>query len=142
MLWIDDYVTGIKEVSNSNDIYEIYDYLDLKIKKLEPGNILLAGKEASYLRSYNDDEIVFIRSDLDYRYEKFILAHELGHAILHTELRQACFNSQLFNHGKYERQANYFAFKLLDYDIDPIQYEQFTTEQIAKKLYIPKDVLE
>ncbi|NFC87477.1 ImmA/IrrE family metallo-endopeptidase [Clostridium botulinum] len=137
--WLDNILEGLKDTYDANNIYELYDYLEIKIIKLEPSNILLRGNESLYNRNYFGNEIVLIRNDLDLEYEKFILAHELGHALLHTETYKAAFNKDLINCGKLEKQANYFAFKLLSLDIDPIQFEGFTIEQIASSLYLPKD---
>ncbi|EJO5347182.1 ImmA/IrrE family metallo-endopeptidase [Clostridium botulinum] len=136
--WIDNILEGLKDTYDTNNIYELYDYLEIKIIKLEPSNILLRGNESLYNRNYFGNEIVIIRNDLNLEYEKFILAHELGHALLHTETYNAAFNKDLINCGKLEKQANYFAFKLLNLNIDPIQFEGFTIEQIASSLYLPQ----
>lgn len=140
--WIDEYVDGIIEYCNSRDIYDIYDYLGIKIIKLQSDNILLQNSEALYHRNYFDEEVVFIRNDLPYQYEKFVLAHELGHALLHTEIYTAAFKRDLINKGKLERQANYFALKLLNIKINSVDFEGYTVEQIAKALYISEDSLE
>lgn len=65
-----------------------------------------------------------------------MLAHELGHAILHTEIATAAYNNKLLNKGKLEKQADYFALKLLDISIDKDYFEGYTLEQIAKALYV------
>lgn len=137
--WIDDTIIGLKETYNTNNIYDIYDFLGIKIIKLDPGNILLNGNEAFYHRDYFENEVVFIRNDLEY--EKFILAHELAHALLHTHIYEAAFNKNLLNVGKLEKQANYFAFKLLNLELDPINYKGFTVEQIACTLGLPNSIL-
>lgn len=141
LYWIEEYITGIIEHCNSRDVFEIYDILDIKIVKLCKDNILLQGFEALYQRNYFDEEIVFIRDDLDYKYEKFVLAHELGHALLHTEIYTAAFNKNLLNKGKLEREANYFALNLLNIEIDSIDFEGYTIEQVSKALYVPEESL-
>jgi Zn-dependent peptidase ImmA (M78 family) len=115
--WIDNYVEGLIECFGTSNIYELYDYLDIRILKMDRENILLQGNEAIYHRDYTSHELVFIRNDLDRSYEKKILAHELGHAIIHTNIYVAAYNNPLFNFGKMEAQANYFASKLLGRDI-------------------------
>ena len=139
--WIDEYVNGTIDYCNSEDIYEIYDILNIEIIKINKDNYLLQENEALYIRSYFDKEVVFIGDDLDYRYQKFILAHELGHAILHTELYIAAFNKKLLNKGKLEKQASYFALNLLNIKIDCADFMGYTAEQIAKVLYISEDSL-
>lgn len=136
--WIDQILNGIEESYDTINIYDLYDILEIEIQRLEKNNILLRGNESFYYRNFLGREVVFIRNDLNIYLEKFILAHELGHAILHTYVYKAAFNKDLINIGKLEKQANYFAFKLLNIDLDPIEFEGFTIEQIASSLYLPK----
>lgn len=140
--WIDEYVEGIIEYCNSRDIFEILSALGIEIFKVHMEDALLQGNEAMYIRSYFNIEVVFIRDDLPFNYEKFILAHELGHAILHIEVSAAAYNNKLINKGKLERQADYFALKLLDITIDKDYYEGFTIEQIAHELCVTETSLE
>lgn len=141
MDWIDDIIVGLIEICNTDNIYELYNYLDIQIIKLNENNILLRGNDGFYQRNYFNQEVVCIREGLDYKYEKFLLAHELGHAILHTKIHAAAFNSNLINSGKFEKQATYFALKLLDVYIDLIDFEGLNMEQISKALHVPKDCL-
>lgn len=139
--WIDEYVNGTIDYCNSRDVYEIYSILNIEIIETNKNNYLLQENEALYVRSYFDKEIVFIRDDLDYRYKKFVLAHELGHAILHTELYMAAFNKKLLNKGKLEKQASYFALSLLNVQIDCIDFMGYTIRQIAKVLCVSENSL-
>lgn len=139
--WIDDYVDGTIDLCFSNDVYEIYKFLNINIIKLDKEDTLLCRYEAVYIRNYFGIEVVFIRDDLPHKYEKFVLAHELGHAILHVEATQAAYNGNLINKGKLEKQADYFAIKLLDIAIDRVYYEGYTCEQIAKDLCVADDSL-
>ncbi len=140
--WIDDYVIGLIDLYGTNDIHELYNYLDIKIIRVNKDNILLRGdSDAVYQRNFFDEEIVFIRNNLNYKYEKFVLAHELGHAILHIEVYNAAFNKRFLKHGKLEKQADYFAVKLLDIKIDPVEFENLTMEQIASSLCLPRRCL-
>lgn len=139
--WIDEYVCGVLEHCNSKNVNEIYSCLGIKIIKLQEENILLRDSEAFYHRNYFGEEIVFIRTGLDYEYEKFILAHELGHALLHTEMASAAFNRKLLNKGKFERQANYFALNLLNIKIDYADFEGYSISDIAKLLHVSEESL-
>lgn len=141
LTWIDEYVDGVIDYCYSRDIYEIYDSLNIIIKRIDKDDLLLQGNEALYVRNYLGAEMVFIRDDLPHKYEKFVLAHELGHAILHTELAKASYNRNLINKGKLEKQADYFAIKLLDLGLDEISYEGFNLEQVAKDLYVKEESL-
>jgi len=142
MVWINDYVRGITEHCKTNDIYDIYNELNIKIYKVDKKDKILNNNDAFYMRDYYNLEIVFIRDDLEYYFEKFILAHELGHAILHTDIISAAYNKKLINKGKLEKQADYFALKLLNIEIDSIDYEGYTIEQISKSLHVSEKSLE
>lgn len=142
MKWIDTYIDGLIELCNSSDIYEIYNNFSININKLDKDSFILQGNDSVYIRDYFENELVFIRNDLSYKYTKFILAHELGHAMLHTEVNEAAYNSNLINKGKLEKQADYFALKLLNIKLDPIEFMDLSIEQIASSLELPSKCLE
>ncbi|QEK13744.1 ImmA/IrrE family metallo-endopeptidase (plasmid) [Crassaminicella thermophila] len=135
--WINNCILGLYDLYATKDVYELYDCIEIKITKLDKQSILLQGNEAYYCRNYFGNEIVFIRNDLNIEYEKFVLAHELGHAILHTNIFTVAYNNCLTNRDKIEIQADYFAIKLLEIDINSIEYDGFTIEQIASALNLP-----
>ena len=135
--WIDSYILGLIDLYDTCNIYELFDYLNIKIKKLDKDNVLLQHNEAFYNRFSSSGEIIFIRDDLPANYEKFILAHELAHAIIHVSLFEAAFNIELINNGKLELQANYFAFKLTNIFFDETELQGMTIEQIANCLELP-----
>lgn len=139
--WIDDILHGLKETYNTDKIFELLDCINITIIKLDCNNILLRGNESFYNRDHLGNEVIFIRNDLNLEFEKFVLAHELGHALLHTHMYEAAFNKSLINSCKLEKQANYFAFNLLKFDIDSSSFEGFTLEQIAHSLCIPLNCL-
>ena len=58
---------------------------------------------------------IAINSKLSDEWQRFVCAHELGHDRLHSGMMGYYFIEQhtLFNPGKFERQANSFAVKLL-----------------------------
>lgn len=139
--WINEIILGIKDTYNTNDVYEIFDYMNIKIHKIDSKNILLKNNDSFYYRDYSGNEIIFIRNDLNLNLEKFILLHELGHALLHTHIYEAAFNINHINKGKIEKQANYFAFKLLEPNFDPVDLDGLTLEQISSLLELPHDKL-
>jgi len=141
MGWIDDIIVGLLEIYGTRDIYEFYDCLEISIVYLDKSNILLQGHDAVYNRSYLDQETVFIKKGLAPEYERFILAHELGHGILHTNMAKSAF-SPLANLDKLEKQANYFAVKLLGVKLDNVALEGFTMEQVASTLELPMKCME
>lgn len=140
--WINEYVDGVIEHCYSKDIYEIYNTLEIGIIRTDKKDFILQGNEALYIRNYLGSEVVFIRDNLPYKYEKFVLSHELGHALLHVETLAAAYNNQLINRGKLERQADYFALKLLNISIEKDCYEGLSFNQLARELYVTESSLQ
>lgn len=138
MQWINDIVAGLLDLYKTNDPYELCDILKIQIEKISPYNPMLRNKKSIYFRNFYDTEIIFIRDDLHRNYEKFYLLHELGHAILHTDI-MCSFHNNLLNYDKIEKQANYFALKINDIDI--CECEDFTIPQIAGYFAVPENVL-
>lgn len=137
MQWIDEILEGLIDHCQTENIYELYDQLDIEIQRLTKDNIILKGNEAVYHR-FHSLEIVYIEDNLVN--EKFVLAHELAHAILHINESIVYFNP-LENNWKLEKEANYFAMKLLykDYEIeDGIE----TKSQLADRLGVNECYIE
>ncbi|AGK97981.1 ImmA/IrrE family metallo-endopeptidase [Clostridium pasteurianum] len=141
MNWIDSIILGLIEECGSNDIYEVCDYLGIDIVKLEPNNAILLGNESVYNRNFFNREVIFIRNDFAVKYARFVISHEVCHAVVHTSIGSAAFNGDLINKGKLERQANYFAFKFNNIKFDEIQLYEMTMEQISSCLELPEKAL-
>lgn len=133
MNWIDDTVIGIIDTYGTNNPYDLCDELNILIFKLEPGNKLLQGNDSIYIRNFYGNEVIFIRNDLYRNYELFYLRHELGHAILQPYINQ----SKLLNMPKLEKQADYFALKLSQIELDEIEMHEMTIQQIASCIEVP-----
>lgn len=57
---------------------------------------------------------IVIHEELDEHWKRFVCAHELGHDRLHPGFSRFWLDEKtLYNVGKFERQANKFAIKLL-----------------------------
>lgn len=119
MLWVREIVNGLIETYETNDVYEICDILNIEIvrdsKKKSP--------KSYFSRNNLGDEFIFLNESLCVIEEKALIAHEIGHAILHPEINIAYYSSNDFvGKNKLERQADYFAAELLLYDIDFSEY--------------------
>lgn len=136
MHWIDDIVLGLIDMYSTNDPYELCDLLNIKIKKVSPNSLILASNNSLYIRNYYGEEIIYIKNDLSLSIEKFYISHELGHAILHPDIKNSL-NSNLINIDKLEKQANYFAFRLRKIQFNEIELHQLTLEQIASCVEVP-----
>lgn len=58
--------------------------------------------------------VIIISTEAPEHMLNYICAHELGHALLHDGLNVHCMTSHgYFSAGRYEREADFFAFELL-----------------------------
>lgn len=76
---------------------------------------------------------IFINQNLPEHEQRLVMAHELGHALLHR--KENCYfirNKTLLLNSKKEIEANKFAMELLLPDSFFAEYREFTIEQISR----------
>lgn len=101
----------LNEFKTSN-VKEIADHLDISIQYQD----FKAKTLDSRLMIVDSKGYIFVRSDLDGAYENFLIAHELGHYILHFD-KDISFNFlRRVYKTRLEREANEFACRLLMYE--------------------------
>jgi len=94
---------NVKEIADLLNIS--IQYQDFKAKTLD-----------SRLMIVDSKGYIFVRSDLDCAYEHFLIAHELGHYVLHFD-KDISFNFlRRVYKTRLEREANEFACRLLMYE--------------------------
>lgn len=97
-----------------------------------------------YHHSFKRINIIHINSELDESTQRFVCAHELGHAVLHPELSTSFLQKNtLFCMDKVEREANEFAVELLlpDDCIYTYRNTDMTIYEVATTYGIPKEVV-
>lgn len=121
-------VNGLLEMYETNDPFELCDYLDIHVIIHDLGEKI----QGFIQRSPYGDEILHINSRLESQMQKYICAHELGHAILHPDLSLGFYiEHPLLVKNKVEIQADKFAAELLIPDDILEKYPDFTLEQVA-----------
>lgn len=86
---------------------------------------------------------IFINQNLPEHEQHLVMAHELGHAILHR--KENCYfirNKTLLLNSKKEIEANLFAMELLLSDSFLEEYKEFTVEQISRLTGYHKRLIE
>lgn len=134
MRWIDEIIVGVLETYETSNPYDILNEIDVTVNKVDKYHPMLLGYNCTYIAELNS---IFIRDDLNTKYEIFYLRHELGHIILHLDSR----NILVRNDAKMEKEANYFAFRLSNVTFDEIALYEMSLEQIACSLEFPYSVL-
>ncbi len=136
---IKNIVTGLIELYDTNNPFELCECLDISLIFSDLGNELLG----FFQKTNKDYEILHINTKLNYYMQKYICAHELGHAILQPELSVSFFiKSPFIIKNKYEIEADLFAAELLVDDCCISAYKDLTLEQIAAIKHVPKQLIE
>lgn len=126
---IDDTIKKLINNAGSSDLYDIISYLDINIKTYQ-------GK--SFYCQLNDRKYIYLDNNLVENIKPFVLAHELGHAVLHKE-EIYHYSPLSINKTSTEREADYFAFKILGKSIDPTL--DYTISQYANLLAVSEDTI-
>lgn len=86
---------------------------------------------------------IFINGNLPEHEQRLVMAHELGHALLHR--KENCYfirNKTLLLNSKKEIEANKFAMELLLPDSFFDEYREFTVDQISRMTGYHKRLIE
>ncbi len=140
MQWIKDIVNGLVEQYQTNNIYELCDFLNIEITRKSHNKDI----KSYFFRNLYGDEYIFLNSTIEPREEKALIAHELGHAILHTDVNVSYYcKNTLINKGKLEKQADYFAAILLtaNIEVDNYSWEGQTICQLADEIEVEEFIV-
>lgn len=125
-------VTKIIKKYKTNNPFELAEALGIGVLYENLGSI--NGYYTKMLRS----KYIHVNYNLNESRQRYTVAHELGHAILHPNANTPFLRENtLFSVDKLERQANAFAVELLMPDNVISQYEGYTVHNIASLVRIP-----
>ena len=97
-------------------------------------NYPLEGVRGFY-QYFQRNNIIYFDEKLSDSERRFVLAHELGHMILHKKSNAIFMDTRTqFNTSKYEQEANLFAMELLlpDQMLDEYVQSGYSTEQLSR----------
>lgn len=135
---IKNLVRGLEEYYGTKDIYQLLDMLGVEIIRKK----LIGDQKARCYRNEFGDEFIYLSLLVNEYEEKYILAHELGHLLLHNYINNHFYSNSLINKNKIEFEANYFAMELLlPSKIELCEIEDFSSEQISKMYGIPLNLI-
>lgn len=98
-----------------------------------------------FYQYFQRNNIIYLDERLSEMEKKFVLAHELGHMVLHKKSNALFMDTRTqFNTDKYEIEADQFAIDLLLSDEILLEYQQqgFSSEQIARMTGYHKKLIE
>lgn len=121
---------------NSNDPFTIARALDIVL--IYCHLIDLNG----FYQYHKRNHIIYLSEDLDEVATRFVLAHELGHMLMHRNLNTVFMDAKTFHpHTRFERQANSFAVELLLPDDLLREYPDCTIYQLARSFGVPEELV-
>ena len=86
-----------------------------------------------FYQYFQRNNIIYIDETLSKHDKAFVLAHEIGHMILHKKSNAIFMDSRTqFRTSKYENEANKFAIELLISDESLSEYSNCTIEQLSQ----------
>lgn len=128
---IDNIVVGLVESASSRNLGDILSELNISLYRIDANRPLLRGGYACYIESPKRDTI-YLSRDCPDEMRSFVIAHEIGHAVLHdVEIRHYGISKR---GDKEEEEADYFALRLLAPSWDPSEVEGYSSDQVATML--------
>ena len=137
---IKDIANNLAKKYGTRNPYELCDFLNIPILYNNLGNI------KGLFQNVSGTPIIHLNNTLSEDELKSVIAHELGHALLHKEFNVCFLNNYTFSiTDKYENEANKFAAHLLidDKDLNTFSsgYEYVTIEQLSKHFCVPEEFI-
>ncbi|ACJ77382.1 MULTISPECIES: ImmA/IrrE family metallo-endopeptidase [Bacillus cereus group] len=132
---IKEYVLYIAEKHTTTDPFEIASCKDISVMFENLGNTL------GFYSTYKRMKFIHINNQIDEITQRFVCAHELGHALLHPKANTPFLRNQtLFSVDRLEVEANTFAVELLLSDDMISEYENtnLSIQEVAEIHGIPK----
>ncbi|SQB33434.1 ImmA/IrrE family metallo-endopeptidase [Clostridium cochlearium] len=122
----------------TRDPNKIADYLGINVEYKHYSN-----STKGYFIKILTNKFIIINSSIPNHEKEIVLAHELGHAVLHHN-KDIKFIREftLFPTGRYENEANKFAAELLiNENIDKCYIENMSIDQLASYFCVPKELV-
>lgn len=133
-------VKNLVKKYGTRDPFLLASYLNLNVKFLE-----YSDNTKGYYIKVGKNKFIIINSNLTEDEKRVVLAHEIGHAVMHSSkeihfLRE----NTLFPKGRHENEANKFAAELLiDLNsVDKCYIEELSLEQLARFMMVPNELIE
>lgn len=133
---IKEYVLYIAEKHQTTNPFEIASRKNIIVMFEDLGNTL------GFYSTYKRMKFIHINNQIDEITQRFVCAHELGHALLHPKANTPFLRNQtLFSVDRLEVEANTFAVELLLSDDMISEYENtnLSIQEVAEIHGIPKN---
>lgn len=133
-------VKNLVKKYGTRDPFLLASYLNLNVKFLE-----YSDNTKGYYIKVGKNKFIIINSNLTEDEKRIVLAHEIGHAMMHSSKKiHFLRENTLFPKGRHENEANKFAAELLIdlNNVDKCYIEELSLEQLARFMMVPKELIE
>ena len=120
----------------TEDPFELAERMDITVHYHE-----LLGTNGYYLL-YKGKKNIVVNKNLERHLQKFIVAHEIGHSVLHPDTNAFLLSDTLFPTDRQEIEADKFAINLLLPDSLVQAHKDRTIDDWASILGLPREILE
>ena len=121
---------------NTRNPYELAKFLGIEVIYQELGQV------RGYYFCQKRIKLIYINSNLEDYTERFVLAHELGHAVMHPKSCTPFLQTTFWSVNKLEIEANKFASELLIPDSDLQEHWEYNVDEFARFYGVPKEIIE
>lgn len=125
----------IKKHKTSNP-YEIAKDLNIEVCDWDLGSV------RGYYFKYNRIKMIFLNAELPDHLKRFVLAHEIGHAVMHPNSCTPFLQTTFWSIDKLETEANKFAAELIINDLDLMEHWEYTVGEWAMFYGLPREIIE
>lgn len=120
-------VESIVQKYDTRSPYELADLMGIQIVKCELGTI-----RGYYFKKFRL-KLILLNYNLEYDEERFVLAHEIGHSVMHPDTNTNFWERYTFlSTQRLEIEANKFAIELLIPNEVILENWRYTTSQLAR----------
>lgn len=124
-------VKKVKKRYGTLDPYQLAREMDIIIHRLPLGNTRGIYYCSRRIRS------IILNEELSEWMERFVLAHEIGHLVMHPKHNAPFMRNTFFSTDRYETEANAFALHMLIPDEDLEEYPERTIGEWAAVIGMP-----
>ncbi|MBJ8026605.1 hypothetical protein COM13_08975 [Bacillus pseudomycoides] len=131
---IKEYVLNITKKHQTTSPFEIARQKNITVLYADLGNTL------GFYNTYKRIKFIHINNQIDETLQRFVCAHELGHALLHPKANTPFLRNQtFFSVDRFEIEANTFAVELLLSDEMISEYENtnLSIQEVAEIYGVP-----
>lgn len=135
-MYIRDIVNSICCKYDTRNPIELADCLGIRINYCELGSI------RGFFVFKNRIKQIFLNYNLTDYEKRFVLAHEIGHSLLHPEQNTMFLQNTFFSADRLEIEANRFAIELLMSDEDIQEHWEYTLNEWSMFYGLPPEIIE